>query len=127
MLEHVPDPLPLLRETARVARAVVVEVPLEANRSASRPSARRASERIGHLHRFDRGDVRELCAAAGLTVAAELSDPLPLSVHAFFANTPAARVRATAKAVVRRAIFTASAEAAERTFTVHYACLAVPG
>jgi SAM-dependent methyltransferase len=125
VLEHVPDPLPLLTETARVARAVVVEVPLEDNRSASRPAARQASEAIGHLHRFSRGDVHVLCAAAGLQVAAELSDPLPLAVHTFFADTAGQRAKAAAKAAVRRALFLASVKAAERAFTVHYACLAV--
>jgi SAM-dependent methyltransferase len=126
VLEHVPDPLPLLTETARVARAVVVEVPLEDNRSASRPSARRASEKIGHLHRLSRADVHELCASAGLSVLDELSDPLPLAVHAFFATTPAARAKAAAKAALRRSLFTASPALAERAFTVHYACLAAP-
>ncbi len=126
VLEHVRDPLPLLRETARAARAVVVEVPLEDNRSASRPSARRASEAIGHLHRFSRPDVHALCAAAGLALAGELADPLPLAVHAFFADTPAARAKATAKAGLRWSLFTASPALAERAFTVHYACLATP-
>jgi SAM-dependent methyltransferase len=125
VLEHVPDPLPLLAETARVARAVVVEVPLEDNRSASRPSARQASEAIGHLHRFSRSDVHALCAAAGLEVVAELSDPLGLEIHTFFAESTGQRARAVVKAAVRRALFLASAKAAERAFTVHYACLAV--
>ena len=44
VLEHVPDPAPLTREMLRVGRAVVIEVPLEANLSARRPAARAASE-----------------------------------------------------------------------------------
>ena len=35
VLEHVPEPMSLLREAARVAPAVLVEVPLEDNRSAA--------------------------------------------------------------------------------------------
>ncbi len=95
VLEHVPDPAPLLRETARVARAVVVEVPLEDNRSASRPAAQRGRDAVGHLHRFSRADVHALAEGAGLRVAAELADPLPREVHTFWAD---GRVRAGAGA-----------------------------
>ena len=126
VLEHVPDPLPLLRETARACRAVVVEVPLEDNVSASRSSAERGREAIGHLHRFSRADVHELVARAGLQVAAELADPLPLAVHRYFADTPVRRMKATVKAVARRALFAAAPKRAERLFTVHYACICVP-
>ena len=123
VLEHVPDPAALLAETARVSRAVVVEVPLEANLSARRAAKRRGAEEIGHLHSFDRAAVRAIADRAGLAVTRELSDPLPRAAHAFFADTAAARARANAKAFLRLAAFGASPRAAERLFTVHYACL----
>ena len=75
VIEHVPDPVALLREAGRVAAHVAVEVPLEANRSAARPGKRAEAARIGHLHALDRGAIRALCADAGLTVLAELTDP----------------------------------------------------
>lgn len=125
VLEHVPEPAPLLAEAARAARVVVVEVPLEDNRSASRPAAQRGREELGHLHRFARPDLHALAEASGLRVEDELSDPLPLAIHAFYATDLAARARAGAKAAVRRGLFTVSPALAERSFTVHYACLLV--
>ena len=124
VLEHVPDPLPLLAEAARVAPWVLVEVPLEANRSAARPAKRAESARIGHLHAFDRAAVRALVAGAGLRVCGELGDPLPYVHHAFFADTVPARSRAAAKWAVRAAAHRLAPHAAERLFTVHHAVLA---
>ena len=45
VLEHVPEPMTLLREAARVAPAVLVEVPLEDNRSARAGREARARRR----------------------------------------------------------------------------------
>ena len=124
VVEHVEDPAPLLREAARLAPAVLVEVPLEANRSAGRAAKRAQAARIGHIQCFDRAAVHALVAGAGLQIAAELSDPLASAHHAFFATSLAARARAAVKTGVRRALWGISPRAAERLFTVHYACLA---
>ena len=124
VLEHVPEPMSLLREAARVAPAVLVEVPLEANRSAAREEKRAEAARIGHIQFFDREAVHALVRVAGLRVAAELSDPLPYAHHAFFAETRGARFAAAVKAGVRHAAWRAAPGLAEQLFTVHYACLA---
>jgi SAM-dependent methyltransferase len=120
VLEHVPVPGPLLAEAARVAEEVIVEVPLEDNRSASRPAKREEAARIGHLHEFSRADVRELVQGAGLVIQAELTDPLPYAHHAFFGH----RARAAVKWAVRATLHRLAPRTAEELFTVHYALLA---
>jgi SAM-dependent methyltransferase len=124
VLEHVPEPMSLLREAMRVAPAVLIEVPLEDNRSARRDDKRAEAARIGHIQFFDRSAVHALVRVAGLRIAAELSDPLPYAHHAFFAETRGGRATAALKAGVRRAAWRVAPRVAERLFTVHYACLA---
>jgi hypothetical protein len=126
VLEHVPDPAALLAEVARACRAVVIEVPLEANLSARRASKRAHADEIGHLRSLDRGAARAVVADAGLRPAGELDDPLPLEVHLFFARTGAQRARGYLKWGLRSALHRLAPPLARRLFTVHYAALCLP-
>jgi SAM-dependent methyltransferase len=125
VLEHVPDPAPLTREMLRAGRAVIIEVPLEANMSAQRPAARAASEGVGHLHRFHRRAIRGLVEDAGGRVAAELVDPLPRAVHLFGAEGGRARAKGYAKWALRAGVAAVPA-LGERLVTLHFAVLALP-
>jgi len=128
VLEHVPDPEALLVEVARACRAVVVEVPLEANLSARRASKRAHAAEVGHLQRLDRAAVHALIARAGLSILAELEDPLPIEFHRFFATGRRARAAGAAKWATRASVHRLTPALARRLFTLHYACLCVtPG
>jgi SAM-dependent methyltransferase len=123
VLEHVPDPPALLAEVARACRVVLVEVPLEDNVSAKRAAKREHADEVGHLQRLSREHARLIVTRAGLRVAGELEDPLPLDVHRFFAATAPARSAATAKWALRAGLHRLAPPVARRLFTVHYACL----
>ncbi|MDQ6811660.1 MAG: class I SAM-dependent methyltransferase [Actinomycetota bacterium] len=126
VLEHVPNPQAILAEVARACRAVLLEVPLEANLSARRRHKREHAAEVGHLHRLDRAAVRAIVARSGLSIACELEDPLALEAHRFFAPTRGARTVAAAKWALRAALHRLAPSLARRLFTVHYACLCVP-
>lgn len=126
VLEHVHDPAELLAEVARACRAVVVEVPLESNWSARRGVKREHAAQVGHLQRLDRDTVRAFVARAGLSIAAELDDPLPLEVHRFFATSPREQAAGTLKWAVRAGVHRLAPGLAHRAFTLHYACLCLP-
>ena len=126
VLEHAPDPPALLAEVSRACRAVLVEVPLEANRSARRERKREHAAAVGHLQRLDRSAARGIVARAGLSIACELDDPLPLEVHRFFAATRAARLASWARWLLRAGLHRLAPSLARRLFTVHYACLCLP-
>jgi SAM-dependent methyltransferase len=137
VLEHVREPATLLAEAARVCGAVVVEVPLEDNLSARRASKRAHATEVGHLHRLSRAAARAIVRDAGLRVAGELEDALPLEVHRFLAadctvdgQSPAAQGKrqlgARAKWAVRTGLHSVAPPAARALFTVHYACLCLP-
>ena len=104
VLEHVANPAALLGEVARGCRAVLLEVPLEANLSAGRPHKRAHADEIGHVQRLDRRGARELTSEAGLAILCELEDALPLRQHMFFADGPRARATAAGKWALRASV-----------------------
>jgi SAM-dependent methyltransferase len=122
VLEHTVHPESFVAELRRVGRTVIIEVPLESNLLALRPSARAASEAAGHRHRFSRNDVTIMTAAAGLQIEDEILDPLPRAVFVWGRQSFPSRASGTVKWAMR-ALF-GRLPAAPMLLTLHYALLA---
>ena len=127
VLEHVPDPPALLAEVARVCargrlRGAARGQPLGTARLPSASTPRRSATCSGSRAR----PRARIAGAAGLTIAAELQDPLPLEVHRFFAEGRLARGAATAKWAARAGTERVAPALARRAFTLHYAALCLP-
>lgn len=111
VLEHVEHPRALLREAARVAAHVFVEVPLEDTWRLPRDFALDAT---GHLNFYSPRSLRHLVQSAGLRVLRErLSNP-GVAVHAWRGGA-AGRLRWA----VREACLRAAPPLAARAFTYH--------
>ena len=125
VLEHADEPVATLREVGRVCRRVAVEVPLERNLAAARPSRRAEARRIGHVRQMSRRDVRGLVAAAGLELHEEVTGTPSRATLRFFAADRRSRAAADLKWALQRALHRAAPALAERLFTVHYLALCV--
>ena len=124
VLEHVPVPGPLLAEAARVAHEVLIEVPLEDNRSAARPAKREEAASIGHLHFFSRAAVRELVACRRARDPGRADGPAAAGPPRVLRAGARARAAASAKWALRAGLHRVAPRTAETLFTVHYAVLA---
>jgi ubiquinone/menaquinone biosynthesis C-methylase UbiE len=112
VIEHVADPRGLILETARVARNVVIEVPLELH---LRTPPYRWDD-TGHINVYNRRSIRHLIESCGLIVDRErvyCPDRAALEYHG--------GRRGTVKWAIKNALIRLGGES---VFTYHYAVLA---
>lgn len=125
VLEHVPLPVELLREVARVCRQVVVEVPIEDNVFAVRPSHAAKAAQIGHIQTFSVASARALVKWAGLEILAERLMSVPIACHTHGAGG-LRRAKALANGALREAVWRVAPWVAPHVFAINYACITQP-
>jgi SAM-dependent methyltransferase len=112
VVEHLEHPRALLREAARVARHVFVEVPLEDTWRLPRDFV---PDAVGHLNFYSPRSLRHLVQSCGLEVLCErVANPGP-AVYAWRRGAAAGRLRWAA----REALLRAAPRLATRVFTYH--------
>jgi SAM-dependent methyltransferase len=116
VLEHVEYPRRLIREAARAANKVFVEVPLENN---LRLSADFVFDRVGHINFYNIKTIRRLLQSCGMVIlGAHLSHGL-MSSYIYRKG----RFRGGASYVIKESLLRIWPEVAASAFTYHYALI----
>ena len=112
VVEHLEHPRALLREAARVARAVFVEVPLEDTWRLPRDFR---ADAVGHLNFYSARSLRHLVQSCGLEVLRERVTNPGAGSHVWRGGAIAGRLRWA----VREALLRAAPRLATSAFTYH--------
>ena len=118
VVEHLEHPRQLLCEAARVARCVVVEVPLE---DTWRHPLDYHPSPVGHINFYSRANLRRLVQTCGLAVLRErVSNPPPAVYRHQFPRLGGAAW------AVKQALLAALGPLATRMTCYHYTVLCAP-
>jgi SAM-dependent methyltransferase len=127
VIEHIPDPVPVIQEAARVARYVVIEVPLEDNlytRLQVHLFGSGYREAIGHIQWFSRHSFQHLLQRqCGLHIIRAQMAPVPEPIYTF-RKPDASPIYMKFQIQLRRLLFAASPQLYARLLPDHYIALA---
>jgi SAM-dependent methyltransferase len=123
VVEHLENPRLLIREAARVAKFVFVEVPLERHWR-TKPNFVWTS--LGHINIYDTLLIRHLLQSGGLTILTEFTSTHSLAIHRFRSAKAG-----SALWLIRGVLLRSAPPLARRLFTYHQSLMCsaegVPG